>query len=116
MRGSCLPPDQAPIPIGQLRDYIAYARGRCHPQLSPEAAEDIIEGYMNMRRMGSSRKARPLRPSNRHQPSMACPACRGPFPMFAALSVHPCLDEPGYTQASRVEDLPLPLECCKNMV
>ena len=50
--------DQAPIPIGQLRDYIAYSRAHCHPQLSPEAAEDIIEGYMNMRRVGSSRKAR----------------------------------------------------------
>lgn len=47
---------QAPIPIDQLRDFIAYARNNCHPALSPEAATDIIDGYMNMRRMGSSRK------------------------------------------------------------
>lgn len=47
---------QAPIPIDQLRDFIAYARNNCHPELSPEAATDIVDGYMNMRRMGSSRK------------------------------------------------------------
>lgn len=47
---------QAPIPLEKLRDYIAYARNNCHPQLSPAAATHITEGYMNMRRMGSSRK------------------------------------------------------------
>lgn len=47
---------QAPIPIDKLRDFIAYARNNCHPELSPEAATDIVDGYMNMRRMGSSRK------------------------------------------------------------
>ncbi|CAL8467630.1 g7168 [Coccomyxa elongata] len=46
----------APIPINTLRDYIAFARNNCHPELSPEAATDIVDGYMNMRRMGSSRK------------------------------------------------------------
>ncbi|CAL5219531.1 g1382 [Coccomyxa viridis] len=47
---------QAPIPIDQLRDFIAYARGNCHPELCAEAATDIVDGYMHMRRMGSSRK------------------------------------------------------------
>lgn len=50
---------QAPIPIDTLRDYIAFARNNCHPELSPEAATDIVDGYMNMRRMGSSRKVPP---------------------------------------------------------
>ncbi len=51
---------QAPIPINTLRDYIAFARNNCHPELSPEAATDIVDGYMNMRRMGSSRKVPPM--------------------------------------------------------
>ena len=63
---------QAPIPIGTLRDYIAFARNNCHPELSPEAATDIVDGYMNMRRMGSSRKVPPL-----------------PAVLFACLPTHP---------------------------
>ena len=51
---------QAPIPIDQLRDFIAYARSNCHPELCAEAATDIVDGYMHMRRMGSSRKVRPV--------------------------------------------------------
>ena len=51
---------QAPIPIAQLRDYIAFSRAHCHPALSPEAAADIIDGYMNMRSVGSSRKVPPV--------------------------------------------------------
>ncbi len=47
---------QAPISIDKLRDYIAYARSNCHPELCAEAATDIVDGYMHMRRMGSSRK------------------------------------------------------------
>lgn len=50
---------QAPIPINQLRDFIAYARSNCYPELCAEAATDIVDGYMHMRRMGSSRKVRP---------------------------------------------------------
>ena len=47
---------QAPISIDKLRDFIAYARSNCHPELCAEAATDIVDGYMHMRRMGSSRK------------------------------------------------------------
>ena len=53
---SCLLWLQAPISIDKLRDFIAYARSNCHPELCAEAATDIVDGYMHMRRMGSSRK------------------------------------------------------------
>ena len=50
---------QAVIPAALLKDYIAYARARCQPELSPAAATDLIQGYCEMRRLGTSRKARP---------------------------------------------------------
>ena len=39
-----------------LRDYIAYARSQCKPKLSEEAASTLIDGYVDMRRQGVSRK------------------------------------------------------------
>ncbi len=53
------PRRQAVIPAALLKDYIAYARARCQPELSPAAANDLITGYCEMRRLGTSRKARP---------------------------------------------------------
>eukprot|EP00884_Botryococcus_braunii_P014652 jgi/Botrbrau1/23188/Bobra.0041s0036.1 len=50
------PSSQALIPMEKLRTYIAYARARCNPILSDDAAQELIEGYLNLRRMGSSRK------------------------------------------------------------
>ena len=49
---------QALIPAATLKEYIAFARARCQPELSPDAATDLIQGYCDMRRMGTSRKAR----------------------------------------------------------
>ena len=49
---------QALIPAATLKSYIAFARARCQPELSPDAATDLIQGYCDMRRMGTSRKAR----------------------------------------------------------
>ena len=40
----------------KLKDYIAYARTRCHPKLTDEAADDLISSYLAMRNAGSSRK------------------------------------------------------------
>ena len=39
-----------------LRDYIAYARSQCKPKLSEDAAQTLIDGYVDMRRQGVSRK------------------------------------------------------------
>ncbi len=39
-----------------LRDFIAYARSQCKPKLSEEAATTLIDGYVDMRRQGVSRK------------------------------------------------------------
>ena len=50
---------QALIPAATLKEYIAFARARCQPELSPDAATDLIQGYCDMRRMGTSRKAKP---------------------------------------------------------
>ena len=40
----------------KLKDFIAFARARCHPQLSDAAAEDLVNNYLQLRRAGSSRK------------------------------------------------------------
>lgn len=44
------------IPMATVRDYIAYARATCHPQLLPEAANALCQHYVEMRSMGMSRK------------------------------------------------------------
>ena len=52
---------QATISVDTLRDYIAYARSQCKPKLSEEAATTLIDGYVDMRRQGVSRKVGALR-------------------------------------------------------
>lgn len=49
---------QPPIPLETLREYIAYARTKCQPVLSDEALKALVDGYLDMRRMGSSRNVR----------------------------------------------------------
>jgi len=44
------------IPASLLTDYVSYARAMIQPVLSDEAAEELVEGYVEMRRMGGSRK------------------------------------------------------------
>jgi|MDTB01.1.fsa_nt_gb DNA replication licensing factor MCM4 len=39
-----------------LRDYIAYSRRFVHPKISEEASRELIEQYLQMRRMGSNAK------------------------------------------------------------
>ncbi|KAL3152230.1 hypothetical protein ABBQ32_001312 [Trebouxia sp. C0010 RCD-2024] len=48
------PPDntEAVIPLEKLRDFIAYARSRCQPELSDEAAQDLVQAYQTMRHQG----------------------------------------------------------------
>ena len=50
---------QALIPADKLRDYIAYARARCHPELTEPAAAKLVDSYLNLRGVGTSRKASP---------------------------------------------------------
>ncbi|GAB2267672.1 DNA replication licensing factor, mcm4 component [Dionaea muscipula] len=44
---------QDTIDLSTLMAYISYARKHIHPQLSDEAAEDLIHGYVEMRRRGN---------------------------------------------------------------
>jgi DNA replication licensing factor MCM4 len=37
-----------------LRDYIEYARENIHPELSEEATKELINSYLEMRRMGNT--------------------------------------------------------------
>ena len=46
---------QAVIPLEKLRDFIAYARSRCQPELSDEAAQDLVQAYQTMRNQGVGR-------------------------------------------------------------
>ena len=46
----------APVPAALLRDYIAYARAKCQPRLTPETAQRLAQAYADMRAMGMSRK------------------------------------------------------------
>ena len=39
-----------------LRDYIQYSRRCVHPEISDEAERELIEGYLDMRRLGGSGK------------------------------------------------------------
>lgn len=48
---------QAPVPLDLLKDYIAYARKRCNPELTEAAATRLVQSYKDMRAAGTSRKA-----------------------------------------------------------
>nr|XP_022904084.1 DNA replication licensing factor MCM4 [Onthophagus taurus] len=38
-----------------LRDYIAYGKEHCHPKLSEDASQKLIQSYVDMRKIGSGR-------------------------------------------------------------
>lgn len=40
-----------PLPLQQVKDYIAYAREYCRPKMTPEAAEVLQQYFMNLRRV-----------------------------------------------------------------
>ena len=46
--------------MDKLKDFIAFARARCHPQLTDAAANDLVDNYLQLRRAGSSRKVVPF--------------------------------------------------------
>lgn len=49
--------EEESLDMGILKDYIAYARGYIHPKLSEEASQRLIQAYVEMRKVGSSRGA-----------------------------------------------------------
>ncbi|DBA99000.1 TPA: hypothetical protein ACH3X1_014276 [Trebouxia sp. C0004] len=51
------PPEnaQAVIPMEKLRDFIAFARARCQPELTDEAGQDLVDAYRTMRCHGTSK-------------------------------------------------------------
>ena len=82
---------QGVIPMEELKEYIAYSRAHCKPELTNESAAALVEGYLSMRSMGISRKvacphAPPPPPTPRSfatwRSKVACFWCRG------ALMVH----------------------------
>lgn len=38
-----------------LRDYLAYAKEHIHPKIKDEAAQRLIQAYVDMRKIGSGR-------------------------------------------------------------
>lgn len=40
------------LDISTLTDYVSYARKHIHPQLSDEAADELITGYVKIRGRG----------------------------------------------------------------
>lgn len=44
------------VDMSLLTDFISHARAHCHPQLTDEAATLLVNGYVDMRRLGGSRK------------------------------------------------------------
>lgn len=55
---SAAPPEAAKgaIPLEKLTQYVSYARAACHPKISDEAASLLVDKYVEMRQLGSSRK------------------------------------------------------------
>jgi replicative DNA helicase Mcm len=51
-----------PIEADMLRKYIAYARRRISPVLTPEASDKIREYYVELRRIGATQGAVPITP------------------------------------------------------
>ena len=47
---------EPPMEQSLLRDYISYAREHVHPAISDLAARELINGYLEMRRMGGNSK------------------------------------------------------------
>jgi len=43
------------LDMALLRDYIAYAKTNCHPKLTEEAGQNLVEKYVKMRQVGSGR-------------------------------------------------------------
>jgi len=45
------------LPIEFLTSYISYARTTCQPRISPEASEELVNAYVEMRKLGEDIRA-----------------------------------------------------------
>ncbi|KAK3335745.1 cell division control protein 54 [Cercophora scortea] len=45
------------LPIEFLTSYISYARAKIHPKLTPEAGRELVEAYVEMRKLGQDVRA-----------------------------------------------------------
>ncbi|RFU31335.1 hypothetical protein B7463_g5024, partial [Scytalidium lignicola] len=45
------------LPIEFLTAYISYARARCHPKISDEASKELVDSYVEMRKLGEDVRA-----------------------------------------------------------
>jgi DNA replication licensing factor MCM4 len=43
------------LSIDEFAEYVSFARSECHPKLNDDAKSALIEGYVNMRRMSTSK-------------------------------------------------------------
>jgi DNA replication licensing factor MCM4 len=46
-----------PQPIEFLTSYISYARAKCQPKISPEASKELVDSYVEMRKLGEDVRA-----------------------------------------------------------
>ncbi|PMD15948.1 MCM-domain-containing protein [Hyaloscypha hepaticicola] len=45
------------LPIEFLTSYISYARTKCQPRISPEASQELVSSYVEMRKLGEDVRA-----------------------------------------------------------
>ncbi|KAE9382105.1 MCM-domain-containing protein [Stipitochalara longipes BDJ] len=45
------------LPIEFLTSYISYARTKCQPRISPEASQELVSAYVEMRKLGEDVRA-----------------------------------------------------------
>mmetsp|Transcript_60407 Transcript_60407/g.128031 ORF Transcript_60407/g.128031 Transcript_60407/m.128031 type:complete len:746 (+) Transcript_60407:114-2351(+) len=58
--GAAVENREGPIPVLQLRKYLAYCRNRCEPRVSSEAAETLINNYVSIRQSAKQEKSMPI--------------------------------------------------------
>ena len=44
-------------PVEFLTSYISYARTKCQPKISPEASKELVDSYVEMRKLGEDVRA-----------------------------------------------------------
>jgi DNA replication licensing factor MCM4 len=47
----------APQPVEFLTSYISFARAKIHPTISPEAGRELVDAYVEMRKLGQDVRA-----------------------------------------------------------
>jgi DNA replication licensing factor MCM4 len=50
-------PNTSPQPIEFLTSYISYARANIHPTITPEAGRELVDSYVEMRKLGQDVRA-----------------------------------------------------------